>query len=365
MTSNHHWLKANKTASFSMRILCALIALFFVFASFTSFVPENSSSTSSSEKSAEAQLNFASNIANLANVELKNSETSTVDNSELVKRCAVTIIAYGEAKQFVIGENTVENILKTVGVTPDKNDVISQKKENVVEDNSTIKVDDVEKKLSTETEMISYNEYLKLATDSDEIAKTSDKIKMTSKYRVTYVNGESTDKELVDRSFEKIESAKQVVKTVAKKTTSTTVKKTSSKETSSPIKVNSDGSVKYDSSKAISPLKPSFDLMLDKNGVPLNYKKVYTGKGTAYTGDEWTASGRRAGVGYIAVNPKEIPYGTKLYVRSSDGKYDYGYCIAADTGGFVNMGRLVDLYFSTESECSNFGVRKVEVYVLS
>lgn len=39
--------------------------------------------------------------------------------------------------------------------------------------------------------------------------------------------------------------------------------------------------------------------------------------------------------GHIAVNPKQFPYGTELYIVSLDGKFVYGYCMAADTGGFA------------------------------
>jgi len=67
----------------------------------------------------------------------------------------------------------------------------------------------------------------------------------------------------------------------------------------------------------------------------------------------------------VAVNPKQIPYGTKLYIVSHDGKYVYGYAIAADTGGFAKKGRITtDLFFHTSRECYNFGVRSVRIYVL-
>jgi len=71
-------------------------------------------------------------------------------------------------------------------------------------------------------------------------------------------------------------------------------------------------------------------------------------------------------VGYVAVNPRIIPYGTRLYIVSTDGRYNYGYCIAADTGGFIywNNAPVVDLFMNSESQCEAFGRRQVRIYVL-
>lgn len=113
-----------------------------------------------------------------------------------------------------------------------------------------------------------------------------------------------------------------------------------------------------------------FDIALDSAGQPLNYKKKLTGKATAYTTDRgdsgaWTATGRRAQVGVVAVDPRVIPYGTKLWIVSADGKQVYGYAIAGDTGGAVRSGKiLVDLYYDTYSECERFGRRQMNVYIL-
>lgn len=94
---------------------------------------------------------------------------------------------------------------------------------------------------------------------------------------------------------------------------------------------------------------------------------VYVFEATAYTTGgsvgTVTASGRPAKVGHVAVDPRVIPLGTKLYIESMDGTKSYGYAIAADTGGAIK-GRIVDLYFNTYRECIQFGRRNVRVYVL-
>lgn len=111
----------------------------------------------------------------------------------------------------------------------------------------------------------------------------------------------------------------------------------------------------------------SKDVELDANGIPVNYVDVLTGEATAYSAAAGaiTSTGKTAQVGYVAVDPKVIPYGTELYIVSADGTRTYGYAVAEDTGGAMRSGRvLVDLYMDTESECYNWGRRDVNVYIL-
>ncbi len=115
----------------------------------------------------------------------------------------------------------------------------------------------------------------------------------------------------------------------------------------------------------ISELDVPENVALDENGFPTEYKYCTEGKATAYTGDPATASGRTPMPGHIAVDPKEYPYGTELYIVSADGNYVYGYCVAADTGGFVNTSNIdVDLYMDNEQMCDDWGRRDIIIYVL-
>lgn len=89
-----------------------------------------------------------------------------------------------------------------------------------------------------------------------------------------------------------------------------------------------------------------------------------TFEATAYTDNaqsqgKWvgqTATGMKPQVGVIAVDPRVIPLGTKLYVEG------YGNAIAGDTGGAIK-GKRVDLFFNTQKECTNYGRRSVKVWV--
>ncbi|MDD5953334.1 MAG: G5 domain-containing protein [Oscillospiraceae bacterium] len=99
---------------------------------------------------------------------------------------------------------------------------------------------------------------------------------------------------------------------------------------------------------------------------PVPYTSVISGSCTAYTGDGTTSTGMTPAVGVVAVNPDQIPYGTKLYIASPDGSYVYGYAVAGDTGGAMMSGQaLCDLYMNTEGECIDFGRRVMNLYILS
>ena len=103
-------------------------------------------------------------------------------------------------------------------------------------------------------------------------------------------------------------------------------------------------------------------------GVVVAYKSVLNNfKATAYTAcNVWgnaTASGMYARRGVIAVDPSVIPMGTKVYVEGLNGASDYGYAIAGDTGGAIN-GNIIDLYMEDESTCRNWGVKRVNIYIL-
>lgn len=83
---------------------------------------------------------------------------------------------------------------------------------------------------------------------------------------------------------------------------------------------------------------------------------------TAYTAGCYgctgiTASGYHAGHGIVAVDPRIIPLGTRLYIPG------YGVAIAGDTGGAI-IGNRIDLGFNSLRDALQFGRRTVTVYRL-
>lgn len=116
----------------------------------------------------------------------------------------------------------------------------------------------------------------------------------------------------------------------------------------------------------ISQLQMPEGLTFDENGVPTNYLYYIDGKATAYTGGTMTATGSSVRQGVVAVDPREIPYGTEMWIVSDDGQYVYGFARAEDTGGFIEWekGATVDLYMNTYSDCCVWGWRGVRIYIL-
>ena len=104
------------------------------------------------------------------------------------------------------------------------------------------------------------------------------------------------------------------------------------------------------------------------SGQELAYTQVLSCKATAYTTQRqsWkkTATGTTARVGAIAVDPRVIPYGTRMFIVSADGSITYGVATAEDCGGNIK-GNRIDLFFDTYDECVSFGVRACDVYLLA
>jgi 3D (Asp-Asp-Asp) domain-containing protein len=70
-----------------------------------------------------------------------------------------------------------------------------------------------------------------------------------------------------------------------------------------------------------------------------------------------TASGRPAGHGIVAVDPRVIPLGTRMYIPG------YGHAVAGDTGGAIR-GNRIDLGFNSNAQAFAFGRRPVTVYLI-
>ena len=85
--------------------------------------------------------------------------------------------------------------------------------------------------------------------------------------------------------------------------------------------------------------------IITADGQMLTYSETAQFKATAYSHlDEGcnmiTATGTTVRTGTIAVDPKVIPYGTRMFIVSNDGKYVYGIGTAEDCGGGIKDMRL-------------------------
>lgn len=111
-------------------------------------------------------------------------------------------------------------------------------------------------------------------------------------------------------------------------------------------------------------IETNTEVETNSNSEGSNLKSLGTFKLTAYCAcskccgksDGITASGTKAKQGRtIAVNPKQIPYGTKVIING----HTY---IAEDCGGGVGKSRI-DVFFDNHKEALNFGVQYAEVFI--
>ncbi|MCU6709243.1 3D domain-containing protein [Paenibacillus sp. J5C_2022] len=123
------------------------------------------------------------------------------------------------------------------------------------------------------------------------------------------------------------------------------------------------------------PVQPEAKTVMAPSGVQYTYAKQLNVKATAYTASAaenggWAGLdyfGNKLKVGTVAVDPKMIPLGTKLYVTG----YQYNglpaggmLATATDMGGSIK-GNRIDLFVpGTTQQASKFGIQDVQVYIL-
>ena len=267
-----------------------------------------------------------------------------------IKRAfSVNINMGGESHKVFLSKGTVADAIEKSGITLGSDDIVVPSLNTVVDGFTNIKIFKVTYETVSEKQEIAFETKRIPCADmfigEEEIVTKGVNGEKHVFYTEKYVDGV-----LEETVFSKVKVLKKPVDEVKKVGTKQKETLAAFKNTDSPI----------------SDLKTPSDLKLDKNGIPVDYAYCVEGKATAYTGDPETASGRKPMPGHIAVDPKEFPYGTELYVVSADGSYVYGYCIAADTGGFVEMGNTdIDLYMDNKDMCTDWGNRNVKIYVLN
>lgn len=253
----------------------------------------------------------------------------------------VSVTADKKTVSTMIAEGTVSDVLKKLKVTVGTEDIVSAPLDSAVTANQTVTVQRVTYSTKTTFKPIAFTTEKQtsasLKKGVEKLISEGKEGQTTVSTKVKYIDGVATDKQTVSETVTKKPVSRKVLAGTA-------------------------------ASTPVSKLTGQSSLKLNSKGVPENYTRCITGTATGYSGGTGTrtASGRHAGVGYVAVDPSVIPYGTKLYIMSPGGSFVYGYAIAADTGDFVNNGSgiLTDLYFASNSQCERFGARTVKIYVL-
>lgn len=255
---------------------------------------------------------------------------------KVIKRYNVSIAADGKTTPVVVSEGTVAQALDEAGVEVGKNDIVSVKQDAAVSEGMKIAVARVEYRQVTAQQAIPFQNRTE---KSASLYKGQKQIRIPGKAGVKSV---VLNQKFVDG---KLAGSEEISSTVI----------------SQPVEQVTVVGTK----KRVGTVENGDGTFTDKNGKVVRYRKCVYGKCTGYTGGGWTSTGQAAAFGLVAVNPRIIPYGSRLYITSPDGKTVYGYAIAADTGGGVMNGRIVaDLYFNTVGQCRQFGIRNMNIYVL-
>ena len=83
-------------------------------------------------------------------------------------------------------------------------------------------------------------------------------------------------------------------------------------------------------------------------------------RATAYANDYITSTGKKPRPYHtLAVDPKVIPYGTRVYIPEFNKVF-----IAEDCGGAIK-GNRIDIYMNNEYECRQWGVRNITIIILN
>ena len=262
------------------------------------------------------------------------SSTQTI----VVKRVnKVTVAVGGEVKDYYTTAETVGEFLNEKGIDVNYHDIVSLPLDTKLDGDTNLEIVRVVKRILEVNNEIPYNTKTVADTsmsisDSKIVTKGVNGVECQT-YEVLMHNGVEVKRDLL--------STKRVMEPVTEvKAVGTGGKRVTTKADN------------FSYSKVITCSATAYDLSFQS-----------CGKRPGDRGYGITASGTYAKPGTVAVDPRVIPLGTRMYIESADGNFVYGYCVAEDTGGAIK-GNKVDLFFNTNSECMQFGRRNVNVYIL-
>lgn len=276
---------------------------------------------------------------------------------------SVMISADGEITTVYMTEGPVSKALDLAVLTADDDDIISKPLDEILTQNSSLEITRIEKKERVENEVIKFN---------TKTEKTNTLNVGQSKVTQKGINGEKIvtyeDKYVNGKLSESIQVKSEITKKAVDEIKLVGTKGNTSSFVESGPETNLKGVKLASGIRTISSFAPPASLELTADNTPVSYKRKIVGNATAYHCGTHTSTGKAVRTGYVAVNPKQIPYHTPMWIVSNDGKFVYGYCFAEDTGGFIHFtGKkktLCDLYMPTLASCSDFGRRAVTIYIL-
>ena len=270
--------------------------------------------------------------------------TDGVSEINIQRRQKLTVYYYGEPMVVTGQGETVEELLTRLNLTWHDTDAISLPLDAPVREGMELTVDRVIRQDQIYTTVLphetTYCVDATLPEGVQRIVTEGVDGEILCKATVTYINGEERERTVLSR---------QVV----------------SQPVGEIIAVGSAAQEKPEKEGMAAIGERTITL---PTGEVLTYTEKVTCLATAYHCEGYvgkTATGTRARVGAIAVDPEVFPYGTRFYIVTQDGEYIYGVATAEDCGSkeFI-YGTRLDLFFNTKYECIQFGARNCDVYIL-
>ena len=265
-----------------------------------------------------------------------NSKITNDTTVRILDAKPVTVTADGKTKNVLLPYGTVEEALIMGGVKLGKEDILDVKRDKDIEKVDAVTIQRVTYRNETVTESVPY----------DKVKENSDELDLGE----TEIGTEGKDGEkAVVKKVKYIDGERDSSETIAEKIIKKPVDEVTLVGTRGAGSTGGAGT------------------FTDENGVEVSYKYKLTGSGTAYTAAPGASTSTGAAVyeGGVAVNPNLIPYGSKLYIVSTDGSRTYGYATAVDTGGALMDGSaIVDCFYFSYDACMSWGRRDVNVYVI-
>lgn len=267
---------------------------------------------------------------------------------EIYRAMPIKITAMGETKEYLTTRRKVGEIFEELGFQANEKDIVTPNLTDVVASGADLTLIKTAEEIVTEDEEIPFTVKEKINKDMNsgesKVAQAGQNGIKRYSYQISYQDGVEVSRELVGE--EVLVEAVDEVKEVGAKVTAANFQIASAG--SMPSR---GGSLSY--SKVLQCSATAYDLSYESCG-------KYPGQ----PGYGRTATGMQAQYGVVAVDPRVIPLGTRLYIEAMDGSWTYGYAVAGDTGGAIK-GNKVDLFFNTAAEVRKFGRRPARVYILN
>ncbi len=315
-----------------------------------------------------AQILEQAGVALSAEDEVVRTTAPAGDYALQIKRAFdVTVCADGIETSLTVTDGTVSDALRRAGVMLDDDDICNLSLESELSQGMEISLDRVEYRDVTTTEALPFTEERRqsnlYAKGKEVVSQAGAEGERTIVTREKLVNGQVAESIIISDTVTKQPVNRIVVE--GTKTVSFTI--SSVPKSNATVQTNNGKIVPVVPASASWRATVKGDILIDHEGNEVSYVKMMQGKATSYYAPAGakTSTGRLAQYGVVAVDPKKIPYGTKMYICSADGRTVYGYAVAGDTGGGLVRGQvLVDLYYNSINECYWFGGRQMRVYIL-